>query len=93
MELTKSLKAKEGKKHGAAQKIDFAGQQTPLFLFRKGVRRKRGFTAAERTKEKKNNIFQHLFWLGAVSPFVSFLLVFELFSCWTHVEGKRSRDV
>lgn len=62
MELTKSPKAKEGKKHGAAQKgklIDFAGQQSPLFLFRKGVRRKGGFTAAERTEEKKTSIFKH----------------------------------
>lgn len=42
-----------GKKHGAAQKrklIDFTGQHTPLFLFGKGARGKRGFTATERTE-------------------------------------------
>lgn len=97
VELTKTPGAKGGgKKHGDARKrklIDFAGQRTLLFLFWKGVRRKSGFTAAERTEEKETRRFRNLFWLGAVSPFVGFCLAFELFSRWTHVEGKRSRDV
>lgn len=78
-----------GKKHGDAPKrklIDFTGQQTPLFLFRREVRRKRGFIAAERTEERKTRIFQHPIWFGAISPFVSCFLVFEFFSRWTHVE-------
>lgn len=71
--------------------VDFAGHQTLLFLFRKVLRRKRIF--ATESKERKTPVFFLLGHISAWCRLFSFYLVFEFFSCWTHVEGKRSRDV
>lgn len=55
---------------------------------------KEDFTATEKSGIE-NIIFQQVLLLGAVASFVvfSFLLMYKIFACWTHVEGKRSRHI
>ena len=60
----------------------------------KGQAEKEDFTGTEKSG-KDNIILQQVLLLGAVASFVVFsvLLMYKVFACWTHVEGKRSRHI
>lgn len=98
VELTKTQKGGEKKTWSRSEEKVDRLYRTAYSAFSVSERSegKRRIYSNRKDRVKENSIFQQLFLLGAVSSVILgsfFPLVFKFFSCWTHVEGKRSRHV